>query len=95
MSVSFTKIQEVRNRAAQAAKKGKVLVFQWRGGYLTREVLTELVEIIREEGAKKEKYACLSLNWSQAVLQVSFRAEAPQQEIQMEEANEGEAAGNA
>ena len=39
---------------------------------------------------KKEKYAYLSLNWPQAVLQVRFSSEAPNQEITMEEANEGE-----
>ena len=88
--LSWTKMEDVRKRAAQAAKKGKILVFHWRGGYLTREVLKEMFEIFREEGAKKEKYAYLSLNWPQAVLQVSFRAEAPAEEIQMEEANEGE-----
>jgi hypothetical protein len=71
-------------------KKGKVLIFHWRGGYLTKEVLKELFEIFHEEAAKKEKYAYLSLNWSQAVLQVRFDLEAPQQEITMEEANEGE-----
>jgi hypothetical protein len=53
-------------------------------------VLKELFEIFHEEAAKKEKYAYLSLNWSQAVLQVRFDLEAPQQEITMEEANEGE-----
>ena len=71
-------------------KKGKVLIFQWRGGYLTREILKDLFEIFHEEAAKKEKHAYLSLNWPQAVLQVRFDTEAPQQEITMEEANEGE-----
>ena len=88
--LSWTKYEDVRKRAAQAVKKGKVLIFHWRGGYLTREVLKELFEIFHEEAAKKEKYAYLSLNWPQAVLQVRFKAEAPQQEIVMEEANEGE-----
>jgi hypothetical protein len=80
----------VRKRAAQAVKKGKVLIFHWRGGYLTREVLKDLFEIFHEEASKKEKYAYLSLNWAQAVLQVRFDTVAPQQEITMEEANEGE-----
>ena len=88
--LSWTKYEDVRKRAAQAVKKGKVLIFHWRGGYLTREVLKELFEIFHEEAAKKEKYAYLSLNWPQAVLQVRFAVEAPQQEITMEEANEGE-----
>lgn len=88
--LSWTKYEDVRKRTAQAVKKGKVLIFHWRGGYLTREVLKDLFEIFHEEAAKKEKYACLSLNWPQAVLQVTFREETPQQEIVMEEANEGE-----
>ena len=88
--LSWTKYEDVRKRAAQAVKKGKVLVFHWRGGYLTKEVLKELFEIFHEEAAKKEKYAYLSLNWPQAVLQVRFSSEVPQKEIMMEEANEGE-----
>lgn len=88
--LSWTKYEDVRKRAAQAVKKGKVLVFHWRGGYLTREVLKELFEIFHEEAQKKGKYAYLSLNWPQAVLQVRFAVEAPQKEITMEEANEGE-----
>ena len=88
--LSWTKMEEVRKRTAQAVKKKKELIFQWRGGYLTKEVLKELLEIFREEAGKKEQHADLSLNWPQAVLQVRFRAEAPQQEIKMEEANEGE-----
>ena len=88
--LSWTKYEDVRKRAAQAVKKGKVLIFHWRGGYLTREVLKDLFEIFKEEAAKKEKYAYLSINWPQAVLQVRFDTAAPQQEITMEEANEGE-----
>lgn len=88
--LSWTKYEDVRKRAAQAVKKGKVLIFHWRGGYLTRDVLKELFEILQEEAAKREKHAHLSLNWAQAVLQVHFETSAPQQEITMEEANEGE-----
>jgi hypothetical protein len=40
--LSWTKYEDVRKRAAQAVKKGKVLIFHWRGGYLTREVLPYL-----------------------------------------------------
>jgi hypothetical protein len=45
----FTKYEDVRKRALQAVKKGKVFIFQWRGGYLTREVLQELLQIMEEE----------------------------------------------
>ena len=37
--LSFTRPEEVAGRAAQAVRKGKPLVFHWRGGPLTGEVL--------------------------------------------------------
>lgn len=88
--LSFTKLEDVRKRTAQAVKKKKPLLFHWRGGYLTREVLKELLQIFEEEAAKKEKYAYVSLNWQQAVLQVFFEEQKRQQQVNMEEANEGE-----
>ncbi|MGN1231245.1 MAG: peptidase, partial [Anaerotignum sp.] len=88
--LSFTKIEDVRKRSAQAVKKGKVLLFHWRGGYMTREVVQEFLQIFKEEAAKKEKFAKVSLNWAQAVVRVEFIAQAPLEELTMEEANEGE-----
>lgn len=88
--LSLTKYEDVRKRAGQAAKKGKKLLFHWRGSYLTREVLKDLFKIFEEEAAKKEKYACVSLNWPQAVMKVVFESEKPEQAMKMEEANEGE-----
>lgn len=88
--LSFTKQEEVRNRSMQAVKRGKPLVFHWRGGYLTREVLAELLQILEEEAAKKERYVKVSLNWPQAVLRVVFEKEPPEKQLIMEEANEGE-----
>lgn len=88
--VSFTKYEDVRKRTAQAVKKGKIFLFQWRGGYLTKDVLKELVQMIEEEAKKKEKYAYISVNWAQAVLQVSFKEYLTEQQVILEEANEGE-----
>ena len=88
--LSFTKMEDVRKRAAQAVKKGKMLLFHWRGGFLTREVVKEMLEIFEEEAVKKEQHAKVSLNWAQAVLRVRFEKEVPQEQLQMEEANEGE-----
>ncbi|MDO4962270.1 MAG: transglutaminase domain-containing protein [Eubacteriales bacterium] len=89
--LSFTKTEDVRKRAQQTAKKdGKSFVFHWRGGYLTREVLQELLVIIEEEAQKKEKHAHISLNWPQAVIRMSFEKEAPAEQMKVEEANEGE-----
>ena len=44
--LSFTKQEDVYKRSLQAAKKGKTLTFHWRGGYLTKEVLRELLDLI-------------------------------------------------
>lgn len=88
--LSFTKEEDVRKRALQAAKKGKVLVFHWRGGYLTKEKVLEFFDIFKEEGEKKGKFAKVSLNWAQAVFKVYFTDIEESTEVSMEEANEGE-----
>ena len=88
--LSLTKTEDVRKKAAQAAKKGKELTFHWRGGYLTRDVLAELLGIIEEEAEKKERHARLSINRPQAVLRISFEKVIPAEQIVLEEANEGE-----
>ena len=74
----------------RSVKKGKTLLFHWRGSYLTRAVLEEMLAIFREEAENRQKHASVSINWSQAVLLVSFRDELPEQQVRMEEANEGE-----
>lgn len=88
--LSFTKKEDVYKRSLQAVKKGKVLVFHWRGGYLTREILEELLELIRKAGIEKEKIAMVSINWPQAVLRVQYADTQLQESITIEEANEGE-----
>lgn len=92
--LSFTKAEEVEKRAVQAARKGKSLVFHWRGSYLTREVLTELLEMLEGTAAQKDKHVVVGLNWPQAVLRVSFRDARPESELVVEEPNEGEITGN-
>ena len=88
--ISWTTLEEVQNRTKQAVKKGKVLLFHWRGGYLTREILTSLMEIFEKEGKAKEKQAYVSVNWPQAVLRVRFEDGEGEEQLEMEEANEGE-----
>ena len=88
--ISWTTVEEVRNRTKQAVKKGKVLLFHWRGGYLTRELLKELMEIFDEEAKAKNKHAFVSVNWAQAVLRVRFEVGVGEEQLEMEEANEGE-----
>ena len=87
---SWTTMDEVQNRTKQAVKKGKVLLFHWRGGYLTKEILAELLEIFDKEAQAKEKTAYVSVNWPQAVLRVRFEEGAGKEKLEMEEANEGE-----
>ena len=70
--LSFTKTEEVYKRSLQAAKKGKTLTFHWRGGYLTREVLGELLDLMQQAGAAKNKTAVVGLNWAQAVLRLHY-----------------------
>ena len=88
--LSFTRYEDVRKRAAQAVRKGKPLVFHWRGGYLTREVLNDLLAIFAEEGEKRSLHPRVSVNWPQAVLQVRYDPQAAAASVTMEEANEGE-----
>ena len=88
--ISFTKVEEVKKRALQAAKKGKSFLFHWRGGYLTKEILNELLSALDEAAKEKEKYLRVSLNWPQAVLCAEFSEFIPENAVVIEEANEGE-----
>ena len=88
--LSFTKKEDVYKRSLQAAKKGRVLIFHWRGGYLTKEVLKELLELIRKAGDEKDKTAMVSINWPQAVIRVQYTDMQVQESVSIEEANEGE-----
>lgn len=97
--LSFTKTEEVKKRALQAAKKKKPFLFHWRGGYLTREVLKELLIGIEEAAKEKGKIAKVSVNWPQAVIYAIFEEiddsismndlENPDG-VELEQANEGE-----
>ena len=82
--------RQVYRRALQAAKKEKPLTFHWKGGYLTRSVLDELLAQIAKAGTERQKMPCISLNWPQAVLHVEYVANPQQATIVMEQANEGE-----
>lgn len=88
--MSFTKKEEVLKRAVQAAKKGKVLTFHWRGGTLTRAILTDLLDLLEQAAQQKGKHARVGLNWPQAVLLVEFTEQLPADKILVENANEGE-----
>ena len=90
--LSFTKQEDVYKRSLQAAKKGKTLTFHWRGGYLTREALKELLDLIRKAGEERKKTPVVNVNWPQAVLRFDYveTAGETEPEVVVEEANEGE-----
>ena len=91
--LSFTKIEDVCKRAQMPLRKGLPFVFHWRGGPLTREVLTELVCALEETAQARGRHAAVSYNHPQAVLSVRFLSELPPAEPLAQEANEGERYG--
>lgn len=88
--LSFTKIEDVCKRAQMPIRKGLPFVFHWRSGYLTRQVLLELVEALEAAAKQKGRHAAVSYNFPQAVLCVRFPTEFPNTEAVEEIANEGE-----
>ena len=88
--LSFTKIEDVAKRCQQAIKKGKILTFHWRGGYLTNAVLEELLETIAGAAREKGRHSQISLNWSQAVIRVKFLPEQIEDSVKIEDAYEEE-----
>ena len=86
--LSFTKLEDVYKRALQAAKKGREFTFHWRGGYLTREILSDLVDQIQAAGKTRDKKAIITLNWPQAVLRFHFVEQQAEGKVFIEEVNE-------
>ena len=87
--LSLTKIEDVVKRAQMPIRKGLPFIFHWRGSPLTREVLAQIVEALEEAAQKKNRHAAVSFNRAQAVLQVSFPTELPQESAAEEDADEG------
>lgn len=88
--LSFTKIEDVYKCALQAARKGREFTFHWRGSYLTREVLADLVDQIQAAGKTRDKKAIITLNWPQAILRFHFTDQQAEDKVFIEEVNEGE-----
>ena len=89
--LSFTKMEEVKKRAQQAVKKGKVLTFHWRGSYLTRDVLREILNVLEDAGKEKSKLPHIYANAAQAVFRVWYSdIDTLAPEVVLEDANEGE-----
>ena len=58
-----------------------------RRDYMTSR---QLAEILQQTARKKEKYAKISLNWPQGVMQADFYNNVCEEEVILEDANEGE-----
>ncbi|MBQ3510315.1 MAG: peptidase [Peptococcaceae bacterium] len=82
--LSFTKFEEVQKRAAQAVKKGKPLIFHWRGGGLSRDVFQQLMQIIEQEAAAKGRHSRISVNVPQAVFYITFQENVSAQTVVQE-----------
>lgn len=88
--LGFSDYEKVRSRIAQAMKKKSDFVFRWNGGYLTRDIIQDLLAIVREEASRRSGYASLAMNLPQSVFHVSYQEHAPAEELVMEQANEAE-----
>ncbi len=88
--LSFTKMEEVEKRCFQAIKKNRIFTFHWRGGYLTKDVLEELLQLIGKAAKEKNRHSLVSINWAQAVIRVNFIQEEIEDSIKMENAYEEE-----
>ena len=87
--LSFTKIEDVKKRAARAVKKGKTFTFHWRGGYMSKDMLLEILHVIEDEAAARGKHAKVSANIPQAVIRATFGEALPQEQIVVQDADEG------
>lgn len=87
--MSFTKMEDVRKRTQQAVKKGKILTFHWRGGGINKAITDEIVKIAEEEAIKRERHCKVAINPYQAVVRISFESHIVQENLVMEDADEG------
>ena len=81
--LSFTRMEDVQKRAGQAVKKGKPLVFHWRGGGLSKDSLQQILQCIEDEAKVKGKHSRISVNLPQAVFQITFQNQ-PQETVVQE-----------
>ena len=73
--LSFTKPEDVENRARQALRKKQPhFVFHWRGGGLNREILRQMLEAADRAAEKRGMKVSCAVNAAQAVIQLDFGA---------------------
>lgn len=91
--LSLTKVEEIGKRIkAVLRKKQDYFVFHWRGGGLNRRLLEEIYQEASSRAMEKGRYAALSVNLSQSVIEVKLSEQRIGEVICQEEANEGETA---
>ena len=89
--LSWTKLEDVEKRISQALRKKKPrLVFHWRGGYLTKEIVLEIAQLAQKAAEVKGKYVTFSINWPQAVIQIGFQDQPAQLTLEEENPDEAE-----
>ena len=89
--LSLTKEEDVARRLKTALrKKQPYFVFHWRGGKLNRELVRFFYEEACRTAEEKGKFAALSVNVPQSVIEIAIRDRQAEKEIQEEDANEGE-----
>lgn len=86
--LSFTRTEDVQRRAAQAVKKGRTLVFHWRGGPLTAKTIAMLSDLMENEARAAGRTVRISVNRPQGVLRMV--PDAASGAVILENANEGE-----
>ena len=88
--LSLTKTEDVGKRLRTAIRrKQKYFVFHWRGGYLTREILQEIIGEAAQAAEEKGRYIKMSFNYSQSVIQLVIEDKpASGEDICQEEADE-------
>jgi len=86
----FTDFEKLDSRAKQAAQKGKPFVFQWRGGFFTREILQKTVELFDGYARAKGRSAVFAVNMQQGVVAVRYEDAGSAGSVTEQEANEGE-----
>ena len=88
--LSVTKLEDAQKRMQQALRKKQThCVLHWRGGYLTREVLAQLLQIAQQAAAARHLQAACSVNLPQSVVCVQF-GEKMDEKIREETADAGE-----
>lgn len=71
--LSFTGAEDISKRLDSVLRKKKdTFVFHWRGGYLTRGILGEILALCAEKASAKGRYVSASVNFPQAVVCLKF-----------------------